>query len=173
MDGVDVADIRVILRDGPVAVHLDRVSGVHAAVDVAAFLLSDAVTPDLALHATSDGAVFSQDAYFMGFPYGLGLKSAGLTYPFVKKAIFSAFERLSGVTLWFLDGINNPGFSGGPVVFCKNWATDWHVAAVVSGYRTERLAVEGDAGEVPMNTGIIVAYDVQHGIDAIDSFALP
>jgi hypothetical protein len=166
------ADIEVVRRDGPNDVALEDVAAPQSGADVAAFLLSKEITPDLSLSASSDGAVFSQDAYFLGFPYGLGLKTSGVIYPFVKKAIVSAFDRdVDGVTLWFFDGINNPGFSGGPVVFNRPGTKDWQVVAVVSGYRTERVAVEGGAGEIPTNTGIIVGYDVRHAIAAVDAHA--
>lgn len=172
IDGVDPSDIEIVRREGPVTVGLERVPPTQAGADVAAFLLDAEVTPDLALFASSDGAVFSQDAYFLGYPYGLGLKTSGVIYPFVKKAIVSAFDReIAGITLWFFDGINNPGFSGGPVVFNRPGTQDWHVAAVVSGYRTESVAVDGGAGVVPTNTGIIVGYDVCHATEAIDAHA--
>ncbi|MGI9016641.1 MAG: hypothetical protein ACR2HR_05975 [Euzebya sp.] len=138
--------------------------------DIAVFSLDAEVVPNLDLHPSSDGAVFSQDAYLLGFPYGLGLRTSGITYPFVKKAIVSAFDHeVAGVVLWFFDGINNPGFSGGPVVFNKAGTTEWHVAAIISGYRTELVAVNGSAGRVPINTGIIVRYDVCHAVAAIDA----
>jgi hypothetical protein len=60
--------------------------------------------------------------------------------PFVKKAIISAYDVVNGINIWYLDGINNPGFSGGPVVFNRHGSTDWHVAAVVSAYRSSRSA---------------------------------
>ena len=170
---VGVSDIQLVRRDGPISVHLESVPETRPGADVAVFLLSEEVTPNLSLNPTSTGAVFSQDVYFLGFPFDLNLQTDGVTYPFVKKAILSAFTRdLNGVTIWFLDGINNPGFSGGPVVFCKSGTQDWHVAAVVSGYRTEEIAVHGTAGFVPVNTGIILAYDIRHAIEAIDEFAI-
>lgn len=172
VEGVAPADIEVIRRDGRVDVSLEPVAAQEPGADVAVFLLGEEVTPDLSLFASSDGAVFSQDAYFLGFPYGLGLRTSGITYPFVKKAIVSSFDReVAGVILWFFDGINNPGFSGGPVVFNRSGTNDWHVAAVVSGYRTERVAVHGGSGEVPINTGIIVGYDICHAVAAMDAHA--
>ena len=169
---LEAHDIEVVRRDGPISVSLTAVPATQSGAERSRCSCSRTRSRQIsALFASSDGAVFSQDAYFLGFPYGLGLQTSGISYPFVKKAIVSAFERdLNGVTLWFLDGINNPGFSGGPVVFNRSGTKDWHVAAVVSGYRTERVAVVGGVGEVSTNTGIIVAYDISHAVDSIDAF---
>ena len=39
-----------------------------------------------------------------------------------------------------------------------------------SGYVTQPVAVDGGAGEVPTNSGIVVVYDIQHALQAIDVF---
>ena len=35
---------------------------------------------------------------------------------------------------------------------------------------TQPVAVDGGAGEVPTNSGIVVVYDIQHALQAIDVF---
>ena len=86
--------------------------------------------------------------------------------PFVKHAILSASENLASGRVWHLDGLNNPGFSGGPVVFAPPGAgRDLRLMAVVSGYRLDwqNLHFEGAADsayQVGTNSGIIIAYDV-------------
>ena len=66
----------------------------------------------------------------------------------------------------FLDGHNNPGFSGGPVVFTVRGNNVFRVAAVVSGYRAIAEPVYENGLETGLtynhNTGIIVT----HGIDS-------
>ena len=55
---------------------------------------------------------------------------------FMKKGIFSATTNENGAVVFFLDGHNNPGFSGGPVVYRdlnQSGAPVFYVAAVVSG----------------------------------------
>ena len=172
VDGVEVSEIEILWRGRPAPVQLHTVPQTYPGADIAAFLLQNDITPELSLFPTSDGAVFSQDVYFLGFPYGLGLRSDGITQlPFAKKGIIAGFEQeLNGIKLWYLDGINNPGFSGGPVVFCRMGTQDWHVAGIVSGYRTESVSVRGGAGEIPINTGIVLAYDIAHGIESIDAY---
>ena len=168
---VAVSDIQVVRHENPILVNLEIVPETGSGADVAVFLLSAEITPNLNLNPTSTGVVYSQDVYFLGFPYDLDLQTNGVTFPFVKKAILSAFKTdLNGVTIWFLDGINNPGFSGGPVLFRNVGTQEWHVAAVVTGYLHENVQVQKTAGIVSVNTGIILAHDIRHAIESIDAF---
>ena len=107
----------------------------------------------------------AEEVYFLGFPYGLwfdvGELNAGFPMPLVKRATVSAMYTESGWML--LDGHNNPGFSGGPVV--RRWnGREQVVVGVVSGYRSETSrVVDGSGNPGPysyvMNTGIVVVYD--------------
>ena len=122
--------------------------------------------------------VYSQDVYFLGFPYLDGRDISKLNrnfpMPFVKKAIVSNINRNKNVL--FLDGHNNPGFSGGPVVFKSTEQTDYQVAAVISGYRTQQGSVvyqkdkQNESAtqlKYETNTGIIISYDIQCAVDLI------
>lgn len=172
IDGFGSQELALVNKNGQVDVELQALPHVNSAADIAVFALSKPITPELPMHPTSKGAIFTQDAYFLGFPYGLGNVAGDITYPLVKKAIFSGAQPgKNGTHLWFLDGINNPGFSGGPVVFNKSGTKDWHVAAVVSGYLPERIDVVEGEGVVPVNTGIVLAYDIAAAVDAIDGSA--
>jgi len=153
-------------------VQLEPVPGVLPGADIAIFSLSGDLTPDLNLTPGIDGIIWSQDAYFLGFPFGIGFNSGASSLPFVKKAIVSGlYNAANGVGLVLLDGINNPGFSGGPVVFCKSGTRSWSVAGIVSGYLPDAVDVVGGAGgTVSTNTGIIVAHQIRHAVDAIDLF---
>lgn len=67
---------------------------------------------------------------------------------FVKKAIFSASSESDGVKTLFLDGFNNPGFSGGLVAFWdgRNKA---HICGVISGCHFEmQKVISGDEEEL-------------------------
>ena len=63
--------------------------------------------------------MLSQDVYFLGFPYDLtndgGTINRNFPIPLIKKGILSAIQ-VGEVKTLLLDGHNNPGFSGGPVV---------------------------------------------------------
>ncbi len=133
--------------------------------------------PDLEL-ASSPALHLTQEVYFVGFPYGmyahLGLMNNNYPMPFVKKGIISAFNNGGKPAIVYLDGQNNPGFSGGPVV-SKNPATDmFEVIAVVSGYRNAPMPVQVQGIAHPdllaiANSGIVITYNILHAIQVIES----
>jgi S1-C subfamily serine protease len=136
-------------------------------VDISVLAGNRTLVPSgLPLEPTRYGLTYGQDVYFLGFPYGfLGsyiLGESGFPLPFVKRATLSLFEG----RILFLDGHNNPGFSGGPVVFTVQGNNAFRVAAVVSGYRAVAEPVYEGGLETGLtynhNTGIIVT----HGIDS-------
>jgi Trypsin-like peptidase domain len=145
---------------------------VEPGADIAVFSLGDykMVREGLTLIPSADGLILSQDVYFMGYPLPGAVPIAG-TLPFVKRGIASQRAKINNVHVWWVDGLNNPGFSGGPVVFNQGGGigTIWHVLGVVSAYITQAIAVTGGAGVVPTNSGIVV-YDIKHAIDAIDAY---
>jgi hypothetical protein len=91
--------------------------------------------------------VLGQDVYFVGFPYAdpalATSTGAAETIGFVRKAIWSAQEKKDNYTRFYLDGRNNSGFSGGPVVYLQQGKPgyDFKVAAVISGYRPDLTEV--------------------------------
>ena len=147
----------------------------HAPRDVDISVLAPAErlmpTRQLPLPASSEGLTYGQEAYFLGFPYGIGdgfLKETGHPVPFVKRLTVST---LFGKP-YLLDGHNNPGFSGGPVVFCPPARKEFQVAAVVSGYQSARASVRDHEDKdtefhLRENTGIVVAYDVNEAVALI------
>lgn len=132
---------------------------------------SPLVPENLPITASSEGLVYGQDLYFLGFPFAIystlrfGERLRPL--PFAKRAILSMMEG----ELYLLDGHNNPGFSGGPVVFSSTRGAPDRVAAVISGYRFHPEPVyEGDsptALHLRQNTGIIYAYRIESALELI------
>ena len=121
---------------------------------------------NLVAEATTAGLVYGQDVYFLGFPLGLmgdHAMNMGFPLPFVKRATLSKFESVSDPILT-LDGINNPGFSGGPVAFKLRNSEEWRIAGVISGYRYSTEPVY--SGDQPtglthrVNTGLISASPI-------------
>jgi hypothetical protein len=113
-------------------------------IDIAVLVPASQLTVSFRLEPITNNVFFGQDAYFVGFPYGLSMdaKEANGLYPiaFMKKGIFSAMVPEGSATVIFLDGHNNPGFSGGPIVYRdlnQSGPPIFHVAGVVSGYRHE------------------------------------
>ena len=146
-------------------------------VDISVLAADILISPTYPLAPTQKGLTLSQDVYFLGFPYGFGSKTTSSTnrnfpLPFVKKAIVSQLDDKDYI---MLDGHNNPGFSGGPVVFHpKSIGNDLSVAGVVAGYHfheepvyQEQEQKESPIGYYEYNTGIIVAYNIQHALDLI------
>jgi hypothetical protein len=64
--------------------------------------------------------------------------------PFVKRGIFSNADEKDRI---YFDGYNNPGFSGGPVVYRAIWGSDadpahFYVAGVITGFIPELTRVK-------------------------------
>jgi hypothetical protein len=160
------------------------------------------------------------DCDFLGYPYGSGWRASIPVYtlnkgskppgddgkfklsettktidwawsPFVKRCTLSASMVQNGITVFVLDGINNLGFSGGPVVTGNGGSLD--AFAVISSFHAEPLEVlpapePGQAYVSPIppppplpgqkskqqprqvvesNSGLILAYDITPAIKAI------
>ena len=148
-------------------------------VDISVLAAEVQISPTHPLSTTTTGIYLGQDVYFLGFPYELtneaGKKNMNFPLPLVKKGIVSMFEFNENIIL--LDGHNNPGFSGGPVVFHpKSHSYDLSVAGVVAGYRFDREPVYKNQeqeqkgkplGYYKANTGIIVTYEIKHALKLI------
>lgn len=151
-------------------------------IDVSVLASPDVqLSPAYALPPKSNGLVFAQDVYFLGFPYGLhtdtGETNRHFPLAFVKRALVSGNTGpQSGARIWYLDGINNPGFSGGPVVWKEVGKQEWNVLGVISGFRYTREPVFAGDQPTPLeyqyNTGIIVAYGIEHALDLISANAI-
>ncbi len=157
--------------------------------DVCVLTSEQRLSPSHPLEPTTAGIAYGQDVYFLGFPYEMRFVvkvNNGFPVPFVKQATLSALSSpYEKQRILYLDGHNNPGFSGGPVVFRKSGdlQSGFCVASVISGYREDKkYIVAGDKRgvmsidigdgkrkplEVYLNTGIIISYDIYHAIDAI------
>lgn len=131
-------------------------------------------SPGLTLSASEDQIIYGQSVYFLGFPFGLhtpyGDSNNSFPLPFVKKAILAGTHDGNG-SLFYLDGINNAGFSGGPVVFRPENNKPFQLMAIVSGYRfsQSRVMVNGEETEqyVQENTGLIRAWGIHAAIEVI------
>ena len=122
---------------------------------------------------STGGFSLGQDVWFLGFPYGLmteaGDLNANFPLPFVKKGIVSSFSG-GDVPKVFLDGHNNPGFSGGPVVGYDD-AKELVVIGIVSGYLHTWEPIYNTSNQVPLNykdnTGIVEVYGIKQAVNLI------
>lgn len=167
-----------IKRNGRWVTHeVKEVGRAPGEIDIAVLTVNERLVGDhLPAPASMAGLVLGQDVHFLGFPYMLegdvGLLLDGRPLCYVKKGSVSALDSLTQPAL-VLDAINNPGFSGGPVVFAPPGGApnDLRIAAVVSKYRTEPEPVIADGeetgGVVHSNTGFLYAYNIRHAVDLI------
>jgi S1-C subfamily serine protease len=157
-----------------------------ATVDIAALDLGKPVTVAYPLEPSSGGLTLGQQVFFLGYPFGLGTSFSGPAppgfgeIPFLKSGIVSALDtRDPQASVLYLDGQNNPGFSGGPIVFRHAASGRFRVAGVVGGYRNEALPVlkRKDLRNprarahndlyTRANSGIVVGFDIRHIVEAI------
>ena len=163
-------------------------------VDVAVFACSLQLAPLHVLEPSTQGLVLGQTVYFLGFPFGWdgGAEEINRDFPlpFVKSGVFSAMT-FQDPRKMFIDGHNNTGFSGGPVVFYEHEdrKKDLRVAGVVASYPTPLEPVVNKGGEPILNPddepiayarenpGITVAFNIRHATDLIEAnpigFQLP
>jgi hypothetical protein len=153
----------------------------EADVDVVALapakLILDA-EKNLSPPASSQGLMFGGPCEFLGYPLGGGWKGkwdtgASFWMPFIKHCTVSGMDSES--RMWILDGINNHGFSGGPVIL--GTGADVKFVGVISGYYLEpaniirgnavKLAPDTPQDYANVNAGFIIAYDIAHAVDRI------
>ena len=145
-------------------------------VDITVLAPGLRLSPSHPLNTSMAGVIVSQDMYFLGFPYGLmndgGQLNADFPLPLVKKGILSAMQ-FGNVRKLLLDGHNNPGFSGGPVVCHRvdDPKDQLTVVGVVSGYLQSSEPVydanRQAAYSFYSNTGIVEAHGIGHALDLI------
>ncbi|MBK5331750.1 MAG: trypsin-like peptidase domain-containing protein [Ilumatobacteraceae bacterium] len=161
----DIIHVRIVYRSRRYDLHLEPLKVASPDADVVVALLPEPITPpDLPLPATSDGMIFGQRAYFVGFPHGVGMSIGGdARFPLVKGCVVSG--TLSGPEperkVLLLDGFNNPGFSGGPVVLLPGERDlPLQVIGVVSGFLPEEIE-QPEGWNVSANSGIVVATPIE------------
>jgi hypothetical protein len=135
-------------------------------VDIAILIPPRQITASYALEPNSNGMFMGQEAYFVGFPYGLSTTYGNMpsVLPFVKRATVSQFVRPTPDTqLIELDGYNNPGFSGAPVVYqdLNSPGVVFRVAGVISGFIYDASPVIRKKQEIDQKD--ITKEDVERG----------
>jgi hypothetical protein len=136
-------------------------------VDIAVLIPPRQLTVNFPLEPINDLSAVrdGQDMYFAGFPFGASAWSVsayarGLNgeypIPIIKKGVYSGtLEAKDKPRVILLDGYNNHGFSGAPIVFRNlDRPNDWvyYVFAVVSGF-------------VPELSPVVTPDQIRHGED--------
>ena len=196
--------VKDITSDSSIAIFHERqwqntsiqVVGIGAGeTDVAVLACPVRLAPPHPLEASSNGLIYGQPVYFLGFPFGWdgGGETINRDFPipFVKAGVVSsmAYGEPSRI---YVDGHNNKGFSGGPLVFLPNGrlGSEFRVAGVVANYPTPIVEPVVDSKGDPIlapdnqpiayfqeNQGLVVAFEIRHVTDLIEAnpigFKLP
>jgi len=145
-------------------------------VDIAIFETAEKVekpyivSPIRAMH---DGQM-GQQVFFLGYPWGIASRfKAGNVAPFIKRGTLSAVDSTKDdAVVIYVDGFNNPGFSGGPIIFWNYDKKVYQILGVIQGYKEDsaKVIVNGQHVETQLlvNTGILVGYSIEHAMTAIE-----
>ena len=160
--------------------------------DVAAITLNKQLAPRYPMNLTAGGTEIGEEALIVGFPFGWHYTqfdiNNGYPIPFEKAAILSAYIFKNQTSVIYLDGHNNPGFSGGPIatdhVNRNDPKSSPKIIGVVSSYPPERTphpsefspaleSLDGyrvaDDHVHPTNSGFICGYGIKHVIEIIQT----
>ncbi len=149
-------------------------------IDIAVLVPPKQLTVTHPLTPVSNGVFLGQDVWFVGFPFSMPAifgNTAG-DIGIARKAMVAQFDthQTLKATRFLLDGVNNPGFSGSPLVWGS--PTDLRVAAVISGVIEQELPVrrrksitsaelEDTDLTVKVNTGIACAWSIEPALELI------
>ena len=118
---------------------------------------------------TIESLIYGDEGYILGFPFSMStpILNREFPLPLIKRVINSGTIKDKGAQVIFLDGHNNPGFSGGPIVFknhLKKGGHIWQIVGVVSGYvpQTNHLNSQIGVLKYQENSGIIIGYGSDH-----------
>jgi hypothetical protein len=136
--------------------------------------------------ASFSGTLLGGDCEFLGYPSATrGFWAADYDngkfrwMPYLKHCFISSLPDRKTTAL-ILDGVNNPGFSGGPVIY--RTGSDQKIIAVISGIITEPAEVISSAlpepekkqptqhnknEKIDVNSGFIVAFSIDPAVEAI------
>jgi len=118
----------------------------------------------------SDGLVFSQAAYILGYRFGLSLRprSTIQRLPIVKGCTVAGRKTTDdGVELIYVDALVNPGFSGGPLVYIDQETKQTKFAGVIAKGGTgpireptdRELRKKRKPPKGPAGIGVVVSED--------------
>lgn len=151
----DANRIEVFRNSAWTSISFQRIVVSAAVIDIAILAVSEQLSTPMPVAFSFKGASLSEQVFFLGFPFGLSIQGTalnrGFPLPLVKHGIIAAFRTDDQPGQPFLiDGINNPGFSGGPVVRLPRRGQPT-IIGVISGYRASQEPVYDSFGKTPMS----------------------
>jgi hypothetical protein len=149
---------------------------VSADADIAVFETKERIAEPfrIPMEGETGGVTFGQQVWFLGFPFeGLGTRVGNSMLPFIKRGTMSATDSTNlNAVVFYVDGFNNPGFSGGPILYWDFTGREYRIIGVVKGYRedTAKTIVNGVHvnTQLLVNSGILIGYSIKHAIQAIE-----
>jgi S1-C subfamily serine protease len=154
-----------------------------ALVDIAVLETNEVATKVFGIPPMGDeaGLTFGQKVWFLGyplwskdFPHGMASSFSQGTriLPFIKSGTMSAIDSSNpDAVVLYVDGFNNPGFSGGPILYWDFRQHAYRIAGVIQGYKSQaaQAIVNGVSRDtnVLVNSGILVGYSIKHAFQAI------
>ena len=119
------------------------------------------------------GPSFGQQVWFLGYPWGIHSRARNGELPFIKRGTMSAIDASNDdAVVLYIDGFNNPGFSGGPIVYWSFSERAYRLLGVVKGYKedTAKVVINGEHADTQLlvNSGILIGYSIEHATQAID-----
>lgn len=147
-------------------------------VDIAVFETDEKLPQPykVSISAKGESVTMGQQVWFLGYPWGIGSRWSNGEAPFIKRGTMSAIVATNpDAIVLYIDGFNNPGFSGGPIVYWDFAKQAYRIVGVVKGYRedTAKILVNGEHVDTQLlvNSGILVGYSISHVIQAIENYA--
>jgi len=147
-------------------------------IDIIVLVPPNQLSPSFEIKPSIDKIILGQDVYFLGFPYLLHIDPKDINnkfpLPFIKKGALSLIDSSDKeAKILYIDGYNNEGFSGGPIVFFNHKTKKLCIAGVISGYisKSSGIKYKKDKKEsefiILQNTGIITGYCIDNAIEVI------
>ncbi len=139
-------------------------------IDISVFTATTALFyPAVDFDLSSNGLVLTQDVFILGFPYNLKnrcLITNGFYAPLVKKGILAgSYDQNS----FYIDVMNNVGFSGGPVYTTDMRTKKMKIIGVISGFLRGNELSTPTGQTVFENSGIARVIDIKCAVDLINS----
>jgi hypothetical protein len=162
------------IRDGDwFNLFLSRVGDIRVDVDVALYELTEPLIPldSLTLRYGLDSAIYTQDVYLLGHPYGLSLQFGGeenLDLPLTKRGILAGTTQTDQGELLLIDTIANPGFSGGPAVFKVQGTEEWRCMGIIKGQYVQDAPIANGGTASKMPAGITAVTSIDSALEMLD-----
>lgn len=144
-------------------------------VDIAIFETNEKVEKHYkVLTMSGSDSGLGHQVWFFGYPWGIATHfTNGKMAAFVKQGLVSAIDATKpDAVVLYVDGANNPGFSGGPIVFWNPSTRAYEIIGVIMGYKEDsaKAMINGQQVEtnILVNSGILVGYSIDHALKAIE-----